>query len=350
VFLGRIAAVEDHALPDLGDAVYAFVPDIVGGNVAVANASTRALASAISSGTTNPYGVAVTPATASSLGGLQIWVTESGANTVSVFTYSTASQKWSVTQTIVVGIYPHGIAISPNGATAYVANTGPNTGSGGSQTVSVINTSSYQVTSTIEVGEAPQVLTVSPDGSSVAVACADGIYTIATSGGAVSKSRVDFHNPHGLAFSPDGSQIWVADSVEDQIVVLDARSLRGLDTIQVGRTPWGVAFSADGTLAYVTNTNEDTISVVSVSRLREQTKISLPPFQAENLIIAKSTYTQPHHQPGAIALNPGDGTIWVACNSSSSLAVIDPSSNTIVSAIEIGLGDDPVGIAFAGVS
>jgi phospholipase C len=350
VFLGRIAAIEDHALPDVGDTVYAFVPGIVGGNVAVANASTRALASAISSGTTNPYGVAVTPATASSLAGLQIWVTESGANTVSVFTYSTTAQKWSATQTIVVGIYPHGIAISPNGATAYVANTGPNTGKGGSQTVSVINTSSYQVTSTIEVGEAPQVLSVSPDGSSVAVSCADGIYTIATSGGAVSKSRVDFHNPHGLAFSPDGSQIWVADSVEDQIVVLDARSLRGLDTIQVGRTPWNVAFSADGTLAYVTNTNEDTISVVSVSRLREQTKISLPPFQAENLVIAKSTYTQLHHQPGAIAVNPGDGTLWVACNSSSSLAVIDPSSNAVVSAIEIGLGDDPVGIAFAGVS
>jgi YVTN family beta-propeller protein len=90
--------------------------------------------------------------------------------------------------------------------------------------------------------------------------------------------------------------------------------------------------------------------VISASRLREQRKISLPPFQAENLVTKTSTYTQLHHQPGAIAVNPGDGTVWVACNSSSSLAVIDPSSNAIVSSIEIGLGDDPVGIAFAGVS
>ena len=34
-------------------------------------------------------------------------------------------------------IYPHGIAITPDGTNAYVANTGPNTGPGGSETVSV---------------------------------------------------------------------------------------------------------------------------------------------------------------------------------------------------------------------
>ena len=161
VFLGTIAAVEKHDLPDVSGTIYAFVPGIVGGNVAIADASTQTLASAITSGTTNPYGVAVTPVSASSLADIEVWVTESGANTVTVFNPSTRA----AIETIVVGIYPHGIAISPDGAAAYVANTGPNTGKGGSQTVSVIDVNSYQVTATIDVGEAPQLLAVSPDSS-----------------------------------------------------------------------------------------------------------------------------------------------------------------------------------------
>ena len=97
-------------------------PAIVGGAVAIINASTFTLVSAITGGTTNPYGVAATP------DGSQVWVTESGTNTVSVI--STSANK--ITTPIVVGIYPHGIAITPDGKTAYVANTGPNTGPGGS--------------------------------------------------------------------------------------------------------------------------------------------------------------------------------------------------------------------------
>ncbi len=70
----------------------------------------------------------------------------------------------------------------------------------------------------------------------------------------------------------------------------------------------------------------------------------------ENIVQAGQTFTQLHHQPTAITQNPVDSTLWVACNSSSSLAVIDPSSNTVTGSIEIGLGNDPTGVAFATVS
>ena len=150
VYLARIAAVADKPL--ISGTVYAFIPGIVGGNVAILNTSTFTLASAVSSGTTNPYGAAATP------DGSEVWVTESGTNTVSVI--STSTNK--ITGTVVVGIYPHGIAITPDGKTAYVANTGPNTGPGGSQTVSVIDVASQTVTSTIDVGEAPQIVTSPP--------------------------------------------------------------------------------------------------------------------------------------------------------------------------------------------
>lgn len=174
VYLAKIAAVDGKAVAASASTALAYVPGIVGGNVAIFNTSTFALASAVSGGTTNPYGIATMP------DGSEVWVTESGTNTVSVIT--TSSNK--ITGTVVVGIYPHGIAITPDGKTAYVANTGPNTGPGGSYVVSVVDVASQTVTGTVNVREAPQVVTVSPDGSLVFVTCADGVYAITTSGGA----------------------------------------------------------------------------------------------------------------------------------------------------------------------
>jgi DNA-binding beta-propeller fold protein YncE len=77
VYLAKIAAVEGKDVTGSATIAFAYVPGIVGGNVTIFNISTRTLVSAIT-GTTNPYGVAATP------DGAQVWVTESGTNTVSV--------------------------------------------------------------------------------------------------------------------------------------------------------------------------------------------------------------------------------------------------------------------------
>jgi phospholipase C len=324
VYLAKLAAVENKEIVAAGNA-FAYVPGIVGGSVAIVNASTFALASAITSGTTNPYGVAATP------DGTEVWVTESGTNTVSVI--STATNK--ITGTVVVGIYPHGIAITPDGKTAYVANTGPNTGPGGSETVSVVDVASQAVTGTVTVGEAPQVVTVTPDGSLAFVTCADGVYVITTSSGHARKVSEQLRNPHGVSITPDGEHAWVTDSENDQVIVLGTSSLQTVGRIPVGRTPWNTAFTADSTTAYVTNANDDTVSVINAAARRVTTTIALG-----------GAAGQLNHQPTAIGLSP-EGNIWAACNSSSSLAVIDTSSNAVIQSIDLGLGDDPTGIAFA---
>jgi DNA-binding beta-propeller fold protein YncE len=59
-----------------------------------------------------------------------------------------------------------------------------------------------------------------------------------------------------------------------------------------------------------------------------------------------SSNGQVNQIPTAIARSPS-GSIWAACNTSGSLVVIDPSSNAITNTVEIGLADEPTGIAFA---
>ena len=81
----------------------------------------------------------------------------------------------TVTATVTVGTSPVGVAVTPNGAYAYVAN-----GNGG--TVSVINTATNTVTATVTVGGSPYGVAVTPNGAYA--------YVINVNGGTVSVLNV----------------------------------------------------------------------------------------------------------------------------------------------------------------
>ncbi|MGD0646121.1 MAG: beta-propeller fold lactonase family protein [Candidatus Bathyarchaeia archaeon] len=64
----------------------------------------------------------------------------------------------TVTATVTVGSNPEGVAITPNGAYAYVTN-------GGGDKVSVISTTTNTVTATVTVGSSPEGVAVTPNGA-----------------------------------------------------------------------------------------------------------------------------------------------------------------------------------------
>src|SRR5260370_24873667 len=106
----------------------------------------------------SPLGVAITP------NGAFAYVTNTGAvcdlcpfnqpSSVSVIDTAT----YSVVATIPVGQYPAGVAITPNGAFAYVANFNSNS-------VSVIDTATNTVTATVTVCTSPSCLAITPNGA-----------------------------------------------------------------------------------------------------------------------------------------------------------------------------------------
>jgi YVTN family beta-propeller protein len=101
----------------------------------------------------------------------------------------------TVTATIRVGSGPLGVAVSPDGSTAYVANYG-------SGTVSVINADTGTVTATISVGSYPYPVAVTPDGSQVWVGNYDSgtVSVINADTDAVTSTLTGFGGPHGIAF------------------------------------------------------------------------------------------------------------------------------------------------------
>ena len=115
---------------------------------------------------------------------------------------------------IAVGLHPSGMALSPDGATLYVANAN-------SDTISVIDTRTDQVTATLGAKPLPEL----PFGSA----------------------------PNALAVSPDGTTLYVANGGNNLLLVLDlpGGEVRGL--IPTGWYPGDVALMANGGLC-VANT------------------------------------------------------------------------------------------------
>jgi len=306
-------------------ATHAWVPMVDAGAIAIIDTSTFVWVKALVS-ETNPYGIAATP------DGSTLYVTESGTNLVSSFQVAslvgaTATQAGT---TIVVGVYPHGVAVSPDGARAYVANTGvggSDSDLDGSDSVSVIRVSTNAVVDSFKVGQAPEVVAVSADSSKVFVTCLEGLYVVDAYSGSAHLATSQSAQAHGVAASPDGNWVYVADTLNDQVVVLDGEGKSVSGQIPVGATPWNVAFTSDSTAAYVTNSGSDTVSVINTKSgsVTDTISVSRIPTGISSL-----------------------GTqMWVTGNVSSTVSVIDTGSNAVIATVALGISSEPISIAFA---
>lgn len=68
----------------------------------------------------------------------------------------------------------------------------------------------------------------------------------------------------GIAASPDGKRIYVANSGQATLSVIDATTNSLIATVNLGGYPWGIATSPDGKYVYITNRTAGTLSVIPV--------------------------------------------------------------------------------------
>ena len=127
---------------------------------------------------------------------------------------ATVSTALSVSTTIDVKTGPTGVAVGPDGS-AYVTNFGSNT-------VSVIDTSTNAVTATVTVGT----------------------------------------NPYDVAITPNGDYAYVANFSSNTVSVIDTSTNAVTATVDVGTEPYGVAITPNGDYAYVSNYGSNTVSVI----------------------------------------------------------------------------------------
>ena len=186
------------------------------------------------------------------------------------------------------------------------------------------------VIDTISVGGAPWDMAVTPDGSHVYVCNSnDGtVSVIQTSNNTVIDTISVGDTPWGVAVTPDGSHVYVSNSNDGTVSVIQTSNNTVIDTISVGAIPSGVAVTPDGSHVYVANTYGDTVSVIQTSNNTVIDTISVG------------------NMPLCVAVTPDGNYAYLThyySDTVSIVSVIQTSNNTVIDTISVG--DEPGGVA-----
>ena len=135
--------------------------------------------------------------------------------------------------------------------------------------VSVVNVADGAV-STISIGDHPIGVAITPDGTKAYVANNYGntVSVINVATGAASTISTGIGNgPDGVAITPDGTKAYVANSDGNTVSVINVAtgSVSTISDFAVGLFPTAVAITPDGTKAYVTGASSTKLSVINVA-------------------------------------------------------------------------------------
>jgi YVTN family beta-propeller protein len=223
-----------------------------------------------------------------------------------------------------------GVVLS-NG-TLYFADTGDNK-------VAVINTAdlnednySNPAETLIQVGQDPEGVAATPDGSQVWVAdtgpetggrSLGGISVISTASDTVTATLPLQADPRAIAFSPSGATAYVTTS--QGVLVINTATVQVVTVINGLGNPEDVAVSPDGNAVYVTNTVHGLVDVISAASdtVTGAIKVGELPWQ--------------------LVLSSDGGTLYVANGDSNSVSVISTKSGTVTNTIPDA--GDPVSVA-----
>lgn len=150
------------------------------------------------------------------------------------------------------------IGISPDDSIIYVADAD-------NARLTAIDTKTRDVLAHVDVGEAPERVLVADDGAVFVTNRGSRSVTRVAPGATMVEATAEVGaEPVGMALSPDGQRLYVANSMSGTLTVLEAKSLTPVDELQVGGQPWAVSLLADGRTAYVTDFLAGDVKVVDL--------------------------------------------------------------------------------------
>jgi YVTN family beta-propeller protein/autotransporter-associated beta strand protein len=219
---------------------------------------------------------------------------------------------------------PSGVAITPEGRYAYIANQAGNT-------LSVLDARTYQVIGTIPVGNGPVGVAVSPSSEFAYVTNQfDNIVSVIVSHQAVGNPIVlDGTNeggPYGIAIGPGGQYAYVANSNTNEVSVISLSTGQVVATPTVSEGPIAVTVSANHQYVYVTSGNNN-VSLIST---------------ATNQVVSSYSLQQ-KPTPYGIAITPDSQYAYIANDASGNVAVINAMTGAFLK--NIAVGKLPVGVS-----
>ena len=161
----------------------------------------------------------------------------------------------------------------------------------GANQINIIDLTTMAYSAKVAVGGIPRPYVVTPDGKTMYVALTDlhGFMKVDVASGKMQRVTMPAENhtakqrsfepsntlTHGLALSPDGSELWVTSLLDDSLYVYDVKANKITGRVQVGDGPNWVTFSPDGKYVCVSNTGTNDVSIIDVQARREVKRVKV---------------------------------------------------------------------------
>lgn len=217
---------------------------------------------------------------------------------------------------------PLTMAVSPSGNRIVVLLNGWR-----EQGFQVVDRASGKVVQTVSQSAAFIGVAFAPDGKTLYVSGGnqDVVYRYAWRDGAASltdslvlavkKPRQSGHRyPAGIAPSPDGRMLYVAENLADSLAVIDLATGRVVQRFATERYPYGVAVARNG-VVYVSSWGGNSVSVFEpegTGLLRDAGRVNIA------------------RHPSALLLSADGSRLFVASGSTDEIAVLDTRSRAVV--------------------
>ena len=268
-------------------------------------------------------------------------------NTATLHTASSPGGASSASQgSAQVGAQPIGEVVSPDGGTVYVLNSS-------SDNISPVSTlgSPPQSEATISLpsGYTPQAIALTPDGADAYVVAspvlsnsvAPVLWEVALTGNSVGTlartiALPSSSSPAGLALTPDGQEALITDYSGGSVIPVALTNGKVGTPITVGAGPLGIGVSPDGSDAYVANSEDGSVSQIDL---------------ANNTPTTPATALEVGFLPQQVAVSPDGSTLWVSEDNAHTPGnagfVVPVAIPTMTVGAPITAGFDPNGIAIS---
>ncbi len=192
-----------------------------------------------------------------------------------------------------------GLAISPDGQRLYAAL-------GISNAVSVVDLATKQFLALIPTGVAPYRIALSPDGKTLICANRGGRAPRPSEASAPSAGTMVRVDPRTDA------------ALRGSLSIIDTEKLAATE-IEAGRQPSDLVFSADGKSLYIANSDEDTVSVLDTAKREFVRAFSVRPALDPGF----------GQIPNSLSLSSDGKTLYVACGGANAVAALDLSEGKV---------------------
>src|SRR5262245_11206957 len=242
---------------------------------------------------------------------------------------------------------PLGMVVSPNGALLAVV-TGSNFNP---RALHLIDIDTRTLKQTISIANSFVGVAFSPAGDTIYVGggasndvkifktAANGSFaangTIAISGGPA---------PSGLSLNANGSRLYVALNMTNEVAVIDTATRAIITRVPVGTYPYTTVMSADGSKVYVTNwggrrpgptdVTDGMFPVVVDPRTGIPVSGTVSVIDTSSNTVLRSIDVGLH--PSGMAMSPGGDRLFVTNANSDSISVIDTSTDSVVKTLHVG--------------